>query len=356
MAKLDKLFELMIETDASDLHLMQDEVPKMRTYGVLKPLAGWDVLGRSECEEMLREICLKDRWEHFQKNLDLDFAYAFGDIARFRVNYYNQIFGMGAVFRIIPREIKTLDDLRAPEILKDIVKVQKGLILVTGPTGSGKSTTLAAMINHINENYSKKILTIEEPVEFIHPNKSSIIVQREVGIDCPSFSQGVYDAIRSDVDIIMVGEMRDLNTISQALSAAEKGILVFGTLHTYSAAKTVDRIVDTFPADQHKQVFNMLAESLTAVCSQLLAKTKDRKGRVALHEILVRTLSSSNLIRSGETNKLVSVIQGGANLGMISMDDSISKMLKIGIITKEEAYMKANDKDRFEYEDEDSFL
>ncbi len=347
MAEIDKLFEIMMASGSSDLHLMENMLPKIRLHGSIIPITGAPVLTHERLQAMLMEICPLDRWEYYMKNHDLDFAYALGEKARFRANYYKQITGLGAIFRIIPKDIKTLDDLGAPEVLRTFARVNKGLILVTGPTGSGKSTTLAAIINEININFAKKILTIEEPIEFIHPNKKSIIVQREVGIDTPSFKDALFDAIRSDLDVILVGEMRDLETISLAVSAAEKGMLVFGTLHTNSAVKTIDRIVDVFPADQQSQIFGMLATSLYGVCSQLLCKKKDGKGRVAVHEILVRNLSVSNTIREGDTSKLKGVIQTGAALGMIQMDDALNNLVKKEVITGKEAYMKALDKERF---------
>ncbi len=348
MAAIDFLFEILIREHGSDLHLMQGQPPKMRVYGSIRIIPDQPVLTEERIYAMLKEICPPDRWEHYRKNRDLDFAYALGDIARFRANYYCQFQGLGAIFRIIPKEIKSLEDLKTPPVLKTMAEAKRGLILVTGPTGSGKSTTLAAMINHINENFSRKILTIEEPIEFVHPNKKSVIVQREIGIDSPSFQKALYDAMRSDVDVILVGEMRDLETISLAVSAAEKGLLVFGTLHTNCAAKTIDRIVDTFPSNQQKQILSMLAESLYGVCSQLLAKKKEGNGRVAIHEVFIKNLSASNLIREGQTTKLKSEIQTGSQMGMILMDDAIKKLLNEGLISGKEAYMKSFDKAQFE--------
>ncbi len=344
---IDALFEMMLEQKASDLHLLEGEPPKIRRNGSIEVIPGQELLTADRLRRMLEQICPADRWEVFRKTHDLDFAYAFGDRARFRANYYNQVTGLGAVFRVIPKDIRSLDDLGAPPVLKQFASARKGLVLVTGPTGSGKSTTLAAVIDHINTNFARKILTIEEPIEFIHKNKKSVIVQREVGIDTPSFAAALYDSARSDFDVILVGEMRDLETISLAISAAEKGTLVFGTLHTNSAAKTVDRIVDTFPSDQQKQIQTMLSESLYGVCSQLLVKTKDGQGRLAVHEILFRTLSVANTIREGQAAKLKSIIQTSAVQGMVLMDDALDKLIQLGKITGQEAYMKAADKERF---------
>lgn len=347
MAKLDALFDIMLNKSSSDLHLAEGEMPKIRLHGSIVPIENHPRLTAETLKNYMEEICPPDRWEIYRKNHDLDFAYAYQDKARFRANYYKQVNGLGAIFRIIPRDIKSLEDLKAPKILSEFGQAKSGLILVTGPTGSGKSTTLAAVIDYINSHFSRKILTIEEPIEFIHPNKKSVIVQREVGIDTPSFAQALFDSARSDFDVILVGEMRDLETISLAVSAAEKGVLVFGTLHTNSASKTVDRIVDTFPSDQQKQIQSMLAESLYGVCSQLLVKTKDGKGRLAVHEVLVRTLSVSNSIREGQTSKLKGIIQTGSQAGMILMDDALEKLIQTSMIEGEEAYMKAQDKDRF---------
>ncbi len=347
MATIDELFRTMLESSASDLHLAEGQPPKIRLHGAIRAIEGRPSLTQESLRVLLEEICPPDRWEVFRKNRDLDFAYAFGERARFRANYYNHANGLGAVFRVIPTEIKSLDELGAPAVLKTFAAARRGMILVTGPTGSGKSTTLAAVIDHINRNASRKILTIEEPIEFIHRNKKSIIVQREVGIDTPSFGAALMDAGRSDFDVVLVGEMRDLETVSLALSAAEKGILVFGTLHTNGAAKTVDRIVDTFPAEQQSQARAMLSNSLEGVCSQLLIRKADGKGRIAVHEVLVRTRSISNLIRDGDNSKISGVIQTSRAQGMILMDDSLEALLKEKKISGHDAYMKAASKERF---------
>jgi len=320
------------------------------------PIKGCPPLDEPSITSYLQEICPPQRWKSFQETMDLDFAYSLGDKARFRANYYRHVNGTGAVFRTIPSKSLTLDDLKTPDIVRELACAHHGLILVTGPTGSGKSTTLAAMVNHINENFSKKILTIEEPVEFIHANNNSVIVQREVGVNTPSFKQALKDAARSDLDVVLVGEMRDYETISLALSAAEKGLLVFGTLLTSNATKTVDRIVDVFPANQQEQCRSQLSGCLTGVVSQLLCKTADGNGRVAAQEILMKCLSLSNLIRDGLTNRIKSVIQTGRGQGMILMDDVLETYVNEGKITGIEAYRKAIEKERFQrYNDQAQF-
>jgi len=347
MARIDQLFDVMLATKASDLHLAEGNPPRMRMHGKMHDVEGWDVLDTETIRQLLVEICDHDRWEQYEQTGDLDFAYGYEDKARFRCNYNKQFSGYGAVFRTIPSSILTLEQLNVPSVLGTFGDYGSGLVLVTGPTGSGKSTTLAAVINHINENRAAHILTIEEPIEFVHPPKKSTIVQREVHIDCHSFSDGLKSSTRQDFDVILVGEMRDLETIGLAVTAAEMGVLVFGTLHTNSAIKTVDRIIDVFPSDEQAAIRSMLAVSLKAVCAQLLLRTKDGKGRRAVNEILIQTRAVSNYIREGKTNQLTQVIMSGRALGMQLMDDAIDNLLREGIVDGEEAYMKALDKDRF---------
>jgi twitching motility protein PilT len=347
MARIDALFEQMLAMDASDLHLHEGAPPKCRIHGEIIPMENFPVLLNLDLRRMLREICSADRWEHFESTGDADFAYAFPGGARFRANFKKHIKGIGAVFRTIPSRIASLEELGAPPALKSFGNVNSGLCLVTGPTGSGKSTTLAAIVDHINSTEKRVIITIEEPVEFVHPQKLSAVSQREVGVDVHSFSDGLLSGIRQDADVILVGEMRDLDTISLAVRAAEMGYLVFGTLHTNSAAKTVDRIIDVFPSDQQGAIRQSLAVALRAVCAQLLLKRKDGQGRIAVHEVLVQTRAISNLIREAKTGQINQTIMSNRALGMQLMDDSIEGALKKGLITPEEAYAHALEKERF---------
>ncbi|NQU43532.1 PilT/PilU family type 4a pilus ATPase, partial [bacterium] len=336
-----------------DLHLAQGQPPKLRCIGNMVVLEE-PALNEEAIKLLLSEICADDRWDYFNQTGDLDFAYSLGDQARFRCNYYRHTGGIGAAFRIIPADILSIGELDLPPVLKTFGEFVRGLVLITGPTGSGKSTSLAAIIDHINTTSRRHILTIEEPIEFVHNNKQSVIVQREVGIDSPTFQQALLDVGHADCDVILVGEMRDLETIALAISAAESGNLVFGTLHTNNAAKTIDRIVDSFPADQQTQTRTMLADALRGVCSQLLLKKKDG-GRIAVHEILIQTLAVSNIIREGggTFQKLQSVMMSGRSLGMQIMDDVIERVYQEGIVSGHEAYMKALDKERFaDYRDQ----
>lgn len=347
MAQLDRLFDVMLEAGASDLHLAANHVPKIRRHGKIQPVASWGVLESETLLEMLKEICLPEFWQSFEATGDLDFAYGYGKKARFRCNYHHNFNGHGAVFRTIPSRILSLSELRVPPVLESFGHFNSGLVLVTGPTGSGKSTTLAAVIDSINSNYARHIVTIEEPIEFVHQPKKSTIVQREVGIHAHTFADALRSTGRQDLDVILVGEMRDLETISLAVTAAETGTLVFGTLHTNSAIKTIDRIIDVFPADQQTQIRSMLAVSLRAVCAQLLLRTVDGSGRRAANEILLQTRAVSNYIREGKTNQINQIIMSSRQVGMQLMDDAIEEYLREGIIDTQEAYMKALDKDRF---------
>ncbi|HUI28150.1 MAG TPA: PilT/PilU family type 4a pilus ATPase [Candidatus Kryptonia bacterium] len=346
MAAIDRLFDVMLAEDGSDLHLAEGQPPKIRRHGRLVTLDQPALTGET-MRGYLQEICTAERWQHFLEAGDADFAYAFGNKARFRSNYFNQAHGMGAVFRTIPSRIKTLAELNLPPVLKSFSLLRAGLVLVTGPTGSGKSTTLAAIIDMINETSARHILTIEEPIEFVHPHKQSILCQREVGSDLLSFADGLRTAGRQDCDVILVGEMRDYETISLAVSAATTGSLVFGTLHTNSAVKTVDRIIEAFPAAQQAQIRTMLADSLKGVCAQILLRTADGKGRIACNEILLSNSALANTIREGKTPNIRNIIQAGRQQGMQLMDDAIQKYLSEQKITGEEAYMKATDKTRF---------
>jgi twitching motility protein PilT len=346
MAKIDRLFDLMIASGASDLHLLQGQPPKIREHGRMVALDGEAAIDEENMISYLKEICVPERWAHFLQHHDLDFAYEKDANARFRANYYGQLHGLGAVFRIIPTKILTLEDLHLPAVLKSFAALRSGLVLITGPTGSGKSTTLAAIIDYINDTSSRYILTIEEPIEFVHPNKNSVFCQREVGTDVHSFGAGLHTACRQDCDVILVGEMRDYETISLALSAASMGTLVFGTLHTNSAVKTIDRIIDVFPVDQQGMARTMLADSLRGICAQLLLK-KQGGGRIAANEILVGTTGLAASIRENNISNIRNIIQGGKNQGMQMMDDVLADYLQQELIAPEEAYLKAQDKNRF---------
>jgi len=283
----------------------------------------------------------------YEENLECDFSFEIPNLARFRVNAFNQNRGAGGVFRTIPSKILSLEDLKAPKVFGEIANQPRGVVLVTGPTGSGKSTTLAAMVNHINENEYGHILTVEDPIEFVHESKKCLINQREVGPHTLSFANALRSALREDPDIILVGELRDLETIRLAMTAAETGHLVFGTLHTSSAAKTIDRIIDVFPAEEKEMMRAMLSESLRAVISQTLLKTKDGSGRVAAHEIMVGTPAIRNLIRENKVAQMYSAIQTGAQLGMQTLDQNLTDLVRRNVIAKEEARGKAANKDTF---------
>jgi len=346
MALIDSLFQQLIDIGGSDLHLSEGQPPKVRVHGGIEAISE-EILTSESLGSMLEEICDPKAWEKYEEEGDLDFAYEMNVDTRFRCNYLKQKNGYGAVFRIIPTKILTLEQLNVPSIIADFGHIRSGLVLVTGPTGSGKSTTLAALIDYINRKFSRHIITVEEPIEFVHSNKKSIITQREVPIQTPSFADGLRASLREDADIVLVGEMRDLETISLALTAAETGLLVFGTLHTNNARKTVDRIIDVFPSDQQSQVRTMLSASLQGVVAQLLCKRSDKPGRCAVNEIMISTPAVSAIIREGATQKLYDVIIGGKAVGMQFMDDSIWEKLREGIISPMEAYMKSIDKKRF---------
>jgi twitching motility protein PilT len=346
MAYIDSFFQVLIEHGASDLHIGQGQPPKMRKHGDVMPIRPEPVT-QEEAAYMLSEIAGPANWAVFEERGDLDFAYEMDRSSRFRCNYLKQANGYGAVFRLIPTKIASLEQLGIPPVVKEFGHLRGGLVLVTGPTGSGKSTTLAALIDYINDNFSRHIVTIEEPIEFVHENKRSLITQREVPGDAISFPVGLKAALREDADIVLVGEMRDLETISLALTAAETGLLVFGTLHTNNARKTVDRMVDVFPANKQAQARTMLANSLRGVLAQLLLKKADGTGRVAVNEILITNAAVSAIIREGATQKLQDVIVAGKGQGMQFMDDAIWTLLQQGTVSPHEAFMKAIDKNRF---------
>jgi twitching motility protein PilT len=346
MAYIDQFFEVLINAGASDLHLGEGQPPKIRRHGEIVPIRN-EALDHEEMGYMMSEICGADRWQRFETRGDLDFAYEMDEHSRFRCNYLKQTHGYGAVFRLIPTKIMSLDELGIPPVVKEFGHLRGGLVLVTGPTGSGKSTTLAALLDYININFSRHIITIEEPIEFVHSNKRSILTQREVPEHSATFPIGLKAALREDADIVLVGEMRDLETIHLALTASETGLLVFGTLHTNNARKTVDRMIDVFPSDQQAQVRTMLANSLRGVVAQLLLKRNDGGGRLAVNEILVVNSAAAAIIREGATQKLQDVIIGGKGQGMQFMDDGIWQVMQQGNVAPNEAYMKAIDKNRF---------
>jgi twitching motility protein PilT len=348
VARIDALLAYLKQHEGSDLHLAAGIEPRIRRHGALEPVEGAQRLDPEALRAMLREIAEPRHWQAYEQSGDADFAYGLPGAARFRANYFRQQNGAGAVFRIIPERITSLADLDLPPAIARLCELQKGLVLVTGPTGSGKSTTLAAMIDHINRTQSKHIVTIEDPVEFVHQNQRCVISHREVGPHSRGFGPGLRAAIRQDADVILVGEMRDLETISLAITAAEMGALVFGTLHTNNAAKTIDRLVDAFPADEQPQARLSLSESLAGVVSQLLLPTADGRGRVAVHEILLRTPALPNVIREGNTPMLHSIIQSGKAAGMQALDDALFALAKQGRIDPQDAWRKAEDKARFE--------
>ena len=345
--QIDRYFKYLVENGGSDLHLSQSQPPKIRKHGAISAIENEAVLTGESLGSMMREITTEKAWQRYEDSGDLDFAYEMDEESRFRCNFLKQSHGYACVFRLIPTKISSLEQLGIPEVVKQFGHIRSGLVLVTGPTGSGKSTTLAALIDYINTNFSRHIVTVEEPIEFVHSNKASIITQREVPIQTPTFADGLRAALREDADIVLVGEMRDLETISLALTAAETGLLVFGTLHTNNARKTVDRLIDVFPADQQSQIRTMLAASLRGVVAQLLCKRSDKPGRVAVNEIMVSNSAVAAIIREGATQKLYDVIIGGKSEGMQFMDEAIWGNLKDGIINPFEAYMKSIDKKRF---------
>ena len=347
MSRMVELLRKLREDGGSDLHLAAGQPPRMRRKGALEPIPGWPVLDDEAVRALLREVVDEDPWGAYDAKRDLDFAYGLPGVARYRVNFFVQENGAGAVFRIIPEEIQTLEELGLPQAIHSFAHLDRGLVLVTVPTGSGKSTTLAGMVNHINENEQGHILTIEDPIEFVHESKKCLINQREVGPHTLSFSNALRSALREDPDVILVGEMRDLEKIRLALTGAETGHLVFGTLHTSSAAKTIDRIVDVFPAAEKEMVRAMISESLRAVISQTLCKTKDGSGRVAAHEIMIGTPAIRNLIRENKIAQMYSAIQTGQTYGMQTLDQNLQELVRRNVISAGEARGKAANKDNF---------
>ena len=347
MAAIDNLLMQVLQKNGSDLHFIAGDPPRVRQYGELKPLSP-EPLGADVVKATLYEIMPKLSVERFEAKDGTDFAYSIPNVARFRVNVMRQLNGMGGVFRAIPSKARTAADLKLPEAVMGLCKINNGLILVTGKTGSGKSTTLAAMIDDINTREKGHILTIEDPIEFVHARKQCLISQREIGVHAQSFSSALLSALREDPDVILVGELRDLETMSIAVTAAEMGILVMGTLHTNGAAATVDRMVNVFPSDKQSHVRTMLSTSLRGVVSQQLLQRADKQGRVAALEILVNTPAAANLIRQGKLDQLENVMQAGAQFGMRPMDAAIQQLLDQRQVTGKEAYKKAINKLKFE--------
>ena len=346
MPQIDQFLKVLVDQRGSDLHLTVGSPPIMRVHGHLQRIK-FRELSNKDMETLIYEI-MEEEWRaKFLETLDFDFAYEIEGLARFRVNVFWQRKGLGAVMRTIPSTVLTVDQLGLPDAVRKLCMLTKGLVLVTGPTGSGKSTTLAAMVDFVNETRADHIITIEDPIEFVHPNKKCLINQREIGTNTQSFAAALRAALREDPDVILVGEMRDRETIELGLTAAETGHLVFGTMHTSSAPKTVDRIIGVFPADQQNQIRTMLAESLKGVIAQVLLRTKDGKGRRAALEIMVGTSPVANLIRENKTFQIPSMIQTGKKDGMQLLDQHVLEYLMSGMITPEEAYMKSSNKQAF---------
>ena len=346
MAQIDAFFKLMNDEGASDLHMVAGQQPLLRIRGDMERVK-FKKLENDELRAMLYEICPEEKIKDFEESGDVDFGYEIPGLARYRCNFFQQKFGVGAVFREIPSEIMTCEQLGLPKVISRLAHLPKGMVLVTGPTGSGKSTTLAAIVDEANKTRKDHILTIEDPIEFVHRSQKSIINHREVGTHTKDFAAALRGALREDPDIIMVGEMRDLETISLAMEAAMTGHLVFGTLHTINAMKTVDRIIEIFPASQQGQVRSTLADALRAVVSQTLFKRVDIKGRVAALEILIATPAVRNLIRDSKTFQLLSVMQTGKKFGMQTLDDAILGYLEKKMISPDDAYSNAVEKSKF---------
>jgi twitching motility protein PilT len=351
MAKIDAFFNLMFEQKASDLHMSSGNPPILRINGEMQRV-DFPPLESDALKTMLYEISPDYKIKQFEETGDVDFGYEIPNISRFRVNFFNQKNGVAAVFRQIPSRVLSFEDFEKfdaplPAVLKKFAMLHKGLIVVTGPTGSGKSTTLAAMMDYCNKNRKDHIITVEDPIEFVHESKSCLVNHREVGVHTKSFASALRGSLREDPDIIMVGEMRDLETIELALTAASTGHLVFGTLHTQSAAKTVDRIIDVFPADQQNKIRQTLSEALKGVVAQTLFKRSDKKGRVAAFEVLVFNTAVANLVREGKTHQIQGMIQVGKKYGNQQLDDHIMEHVRMRRITAEDAYDKSLDKKKF---------
>ncbi|MCK5708431.1 MAG: type IV pilus twitching motility protein PilT [Candidatus Aureabacteria bacterium] len=354
MAIIDILFKEMIEKHSSDLHLVPGEPPMLRIDGEIVRLTHHETFSGKVLSRVLLEILDEKLRDLLFEHKEMDFAYSLENLARFRCNYFYNSNGLAGVFRVIPEKIYSLDDLDLPQQLKKILTLNRGLVLVTGPTGSGKTTTLSAIVDYINSNKDGHIITIEEPIEFIHKNKRCLISQRQVGADVNSFPKALKSALREDPNVILVGELRDCETISLALTAAETGILVLATLHTNSASKTINRIVSAFPQKQQNQIRTMLAGSLKAIIAQQLLKKKDQSGRIAAVEILFANPAVANIVRKNRSYEIESILETSKDVGMQSIDEAISIIYQQGLITLEEARSKAFDKTKFiEFDDEE---
>jgi twitching motility protein PilT len=345
--RIDEYLREVLARNGSDLHFVAGDPPRIRLFGELQSLRE-ERLDQDKVRDYLYEIMTRRALQRLEEKDGADFAYMIPGVSRFRVNVFRHIGGLGAVFRAIPSKALTLEQLNMPESVRSLCRTNNGLILVTGKTGSGKSTTLAAMIDDINARVKGHILTIEDPIEFVHPRRNCLVSQREVGIHSPGFAEALHSALREDPDVVLVGELRDLETMSIAVTAAEMGILVMGTLHTNGAAATVDRIVNAFPSDKQAHVRTMLSTSLRGVVSQQLIQRSDKRGRVAALEVLINTPAVSNLIRQGKLDQLENTMQSGAQFGMRTMDSAIQELLDKGLITGRSAYEKSINKQRFE--------
>jgi twitching motility protein PilT len=345
--KIDQFLEAMLKSNASDLHFVSGDPIRARVHGELKVLVE-QPLTPELAQEALFEIMDATTQRTFEKEEAADFAYEIEGVSRFRANAFRHLNGIGGIFRAIPSKALTLEDLGMPQVIHDMCKQTSGMILVTGKTGSGKSTTLAAMIDSINKNLKGHILTIEDPIEFVHKTQQSLISQREIGVHSPSFAEALHSALREDPDVILVGEMRDLETISIAVTAAEMGILVMGTLHTNGAGQTVDRIINSFPADKQSHIRTMISTSLRGVVSQQLLPTKGHPGRIAALEVLINTSAVANLIRQGKLDQLETAMQAGGNVGMQTMDSALMALVEQARISGKDAYQQANEKSKFE--------
>ena len=345
--KIDQYLVSALQANASDLHFISGDPVRARVHGTLREMAN-ETLTTEHVRECMQEIMDGTTQAHFDQEDAADFAYEIEGVSRFRVNVFRHLNGIGAIFRAIPSNALTLSELSMPKVVHDLCKHTQGMILVTGKTGSGKSTTLAAMIDSMNKRLKGHIITIEDPVEFVHEAQGCLISQREIGVHSPSFAEALHSALREDPDVVLVGEMRDLETISIAVTAAEMGILVMGTLHTNGAGQTVDRIVNSFPADKQGHIRTMISTSLRGVISQQLLPTKPHAGRVAALEILINTPAVANLIRQGKLDQLETAMQSGGNIGMQTMDSALLNLVSQGTVAGRDAYQQANDKSKFE--------